>query len=330
LKTDVLPIVADPPRRPRRRIPINGILIALLVMCAVLAVAAPSFLSVDNLLILTRQSIFVMIGGLAMTFVIAMGGIDLSVGAILAFTGIIAASLLVDGFTVGMAVLVALAVGVVIGLINGTLIAIFTMPDFIVTLGVMVAVRGVIMVYTQGIPIYGLQNPQFQWLAQGHILGIPTPVIFGFLLLGVMAFVLRRTPLGRNLLAIGSSPQAAFLTGIRVNRVKVIVYGLSGLFAGIAGVLLTSRMEAGIPESGDGYELDVIAAVVIGGTSLSGGKANLLGTVIGALVMAVVRNGLTLMNVNTFWHQVVIGVIILLAVGMDRISQRASGRIRKG
>ena len=300
----------------------GGILIAFILLCTALSFASPYFLSFDNLILVARQSIFIMIVALAMTFVIAMGGIDLSVGSTMAAAGLLAAALLLAGFPVLFVVVVTMIFGTAIGLFNGLLIATFGMADFIVTLGMMSVLRGLIMVYSEGVPLFGLRVPAFQWLGQGYIGQIPVPVIIGFILFMFCWIMLYRTEFGRQVIAIGSNAKAASLVGLPIQRTRIMVYGLSGLFAAVSGIMLTSRLEAAMPEAAMGYELDVIAAVVIGGTRLAGGRGVLIGTVIGALVMGVVRNGLTLLQVNTFWHQVVIGGIILLAVAIDRYSSR--------
>jgi ribose transport system permease protein len=301
----------------------GGILLAFVLLCAALSFASPYFLTADNLLLVARQSVFIMIVALAMTFVVAMGGIDLSVGSTMAVAGMCAAALLSAGVSTGLAVGAALMLGLLVGLANGALIAGLGMADFIVTLGMMSILRGLIMVYSEGVPIFGLRVPGFQYLAQGYVGPIPVPVLIGAFLFVLCAVLLYRTEFGRRVIAIGSNAQAARLVGVPIERTRILVYGICGTFAAGSGVLLTSRLEAAMPEAAAGYELDVIAAVVIGGTRLAGGRAILIGTVIGALVMGVVRNGLTLLQVSTFWHQIVIGVIILLAVAIDRYS---SGR----
>jgi ribose transport system permease protein len=300
----------------------GGIIIAFVVLCAVLSFASPHFFTLENLMTVARQTVFVMLIGFAMTFVIGMGGIDLSVGAILALCGAVAAKMLLTGLPVSLTIVTALVLGTFIGLINGLMVAMLGITDFIATLGMMSVLRGIIMVFTHGVPFFGLQIPGFQWLAQGYLGPVPVPVIITTLLFLVCMFILRKTRLGRYTLAIGSNKEAAQLVGINVKLVKIVIYAMSGLFCAISGLLLTSRLEAAMPEAGLGYELDVIAAVIIGGTSLSGGRSNLLGTVVGAMVMGVVRNGLNLLQINVFWHQVVIGTIILIAVGIDRLSQR--------
>lgn len=300
----------------------GGILIAMLVLMMVLTVASPKFLTYSNLIIVTRQAVFITIIGLGSTFVLAMGGIDLSVGAILSLSGAVIARMLLDGSGVFLACAAGILLGSFLGLINGLLIAILKLPDFVVTLGTMSIIRGIIMLFTHGVPFFGLQIPGFQWFAQAWIGPVPVPVGFMAVMLGLSYILLNRTPFGRQVEALGSNQEAARLVGINIPKVKILVYTLSGLTCAIAGLLLTSRLEAAMPEAGFGYELQVIAAVVIGGTSLVGGKGHLFGTVIGAVLMTMVLNGLNLLEVNVFWHEVVIGVIILLAVGIDRFSQR--------
>jgi ribose transport system permease protein len=267
----------------------------------------------------------VLIISLAMTFVIATGGIDLSVGAILAITGVFVAKMLLGGWSLFVVIPGALLLGAVLGLINGLLIAGIGIADFIATLGMLSILRGAVMLITRGVPVFGLQNRAFRFLAQGFIGPIPFPIILTVVLFGICFFVMERTRFGRYVIALGSNREAAILVGIRIRKIKIIVYTMSGIFAAISAVLLTSRMEAAMPEAGSGWELDVIAATVIGGTSLAGGNAYLVGTVLGALVMAVVRNGLNLLSVNVFWHQVVIGVIILTAVALDTLKVQKKG-----
>ena len=299
----------------------GGVFIAFFILCVALSIASPRFLSPDNLLIVARQTVFIMIIGFGMTFVIGMAGIDLSVGAILAICGAVVAKMLLLGINVWVCVAAGLALGTGIGMINGVFIAVFGLSDLIVTLGMMSILRGVIMVFTHGVPFFGIQVPTFQYFAQGYIAGIPFPVIFTTVLFFICLFLMNKTKFGRFVLAIGSNRDAAELVGINIVKIKILVYSLCGLLSAVSGILLTSRLEAAMPEAGMGYELQVIAATVIGGTSLTGGKGRLFGTVIGAMVMGVIQNGLNLLAINVFWHQVVIGSIILIAVGIDRISQ---------
>ncbi|HYF92726.1 MAG TPA: ABC transporter permease [Symbiobacteriaceae bacterium] len=297
-----------------------GLILAFVLLSVALAIANPAFLKLSNLTNVARQSIFVGIIGLGMTFVIASGGIDLSVGAVFAICGAVTADLILAGLPVPLALLAALGVGAVVGMINGFLVARLKIADFIATLATMSILRGLIMVYTRGVPFFGVRAESFKWLGQGYIGPIPVPVVLTALLAVVAHVVITRTAFGRHVCAIGSNQEAARLVGVNMQGVKISVYTLTAVLAAFSGILLTSRMEAAMPESGLGYELDVIAATVIGGTSLSGGRGNILGTVIGALIMAIVRNGLNLLDISTFWHQVVIGSIILVAVGLDRLS----------
>ena len=191
------------------------------------------------------------------------------------------------------------------------------MAYFIATLGTMSALRGLIYVYTEGIPLYGLKFPEIKFFGQGYIGPIPVPIIITLLLLAVSCYLFYKTKFGRYTVSIGSNEEAAKLVGINIDRIKILVYILSGVFCAIAGVILASRSEAAIPTAGNAYEMDAIAATVIGGTSMSGGKGNMLGTALGAILMATIKNGLSLLNVNTFWHQVVIGLFILFAVALD-------------
>ncbi|WP_291300490.1 ABC transporter permease [Desulfosporosinus sp. BICA1-9] len=298
----------------------GGIIIAFCLLIVILSIASPHFMTVSNITIIIRQAVFVAIIGFGMTFVIGMGGIDLSVGATMSICGLVAADLILKGQNIFFAILVALIIGTFIGFINGLLISKVGIADFITTLAIMSILRGIIMVYSKGMPIYGLRFPELQYLAQGFIGPVPVPVLLTVISMILCYYLMYRTKFGRYTLSIGSNSEAARLVGINITKIKILVYSLTGLLAAIAGVLLTSRLEAAMPEAGMGYELDVIAATVIGGTSLSGGKASLIGTAVGAVLMAVVRNGLNLLNINVFWHQVVIGSIILIAVGIDRFS----------
>ncbi|MBC8585430.1 ABC transporter permease [Youxingia wuxianensis] len=299
-----------------------GVVLAYAVLVIFLSIATPYFFTLDNILIVIRQAVWVAIMGIGMTFIIAMGGIDLSVGAILGICGVIVAALIKGGMNIYLALIIALVAGMCFGFINGLLITKLRLAEFIATLGTMSILRGIIMVYTQGIPVYGLRFPEFQFLAQGFIGFVPFPIIILLVLLGIFYILMYRTRLGRYTLSIGSNEDAAKLVGINIDRVKLTVYTLTGLLCAISGILLTSRSEAAVAEAGNGYELDVIAATVIGGTSMSGGKANLVGTIIGAILMATVRNGLNLLQVSPLWHQVVIGAFIIVAVSMDTLSAK--------
>lgn len=298
-----------------------GVYIAFVVLLIALGFAAPRFFTVGNLTDVLRQAVPIAVIAFGATFVIGMRGIDLSVGSTLALTGLVTANLLVLGYPVPVACLAGLALGAFIGVINGLLITKVGITDFIATMAIMVVSRGVVMVYTQGIPITGASDPAFRMIGQSYLAGVPVPVVLTAIVFAAAFYLLYYTRFGRFVLSIGSNPDAARLVGIPTDKVKIAVYVLAGVLSAFAGIMLTSRLESAMPEAGQGYELDVIAAVVIGGTGLSGGRATLFGTVVGAVLMAVVRNGLNLLNVNTFWHQVVIGTIILVAVAADRFNR---------
>ncbi|RWG56509.1 MAG: ribose ABC transporter permease [Mesorhizobium sp.] len=298
-----------------------GVYIAFAVLLIALGFAAPRFFTVGNLTDVLRQAVPIAVIAFGATFVIGMRGIDLSVGSTLALTGLATANLVVLAYPIPIACLAGLCVGAFIGLVNGLLITKVGITDFIATMAIMVISRGVVMVYTQGIPITGASDPAFRSIGQSYLAGIPVPVILTVVVFAAAYYLLYYTRFGRFVLSIGSNPDAARLVGIPTDTVKIMVYVLVGVLSSFAGIMLTSRLEAAMPEAGQGYELDVIAAVVIGGTGLSGGRATLVGTAVGAVLMAVVRNALNLLNVNTFWHQVVIGTIILLAVAADRFNR---------
>jgi ribose transport system permease protein len=302
-----------------------GVIIAFTVLVVYLSLASPNFLTTSNIMIVIRQAVFVALMAIGMTFIIAEGAIDLSVGATLGISGIMVAALILAGVNIYLAVVITLLFGIFIGLINGLLVTQLHMPYFIATLGTLSIMRGLILMYTNGIPLYGLRFPEFQYLAQGFIGPIPVPIVILFAALLIFLYVMNRTKLGRYTLAIGTNREAARLVGINIPKIELILFSLTGFLSALAGILLTSRTEAAVPTAGSGYELDVIAAVVIGGTSMTGGKANLIGTIIGAILMTTIRNGLNLLGINALLHQVVIGIFILIAVGIDsRISTKKS------
>lgn len=291
-----------------------GVVIAYLVLCLLLTIATANFLTVDNLTIVLRQSVWVAIMAIGITFVIGMGEIDLSVGAILGITGLAAAEFVQGGLNIYLALLAAILLGALIGVVNGLLVTVFQLPSFVATLGSMSVIRGLILVFTGGVPVYGLRYPEFQFFGQGFLGPFPVPVVILAVVFVLFSFLLYRTPFGRYTLSIGSNATAARLAGISLTQIRILVYALTGLLCGIAGVILTSRSEAATPDAGQGLELDVIAATIIGGTAMTGGRAVLFGTIVGAVLMTTIRNGLNLLGVSPLWHQVVIGAFILVAV----------------
>jgi ribose transport system permease protein len=303
----------------------TGVVVAFVVLCIVLSIATPDFLSVSNITVVLRQSVWIAIMAVGMTFVIGMGGIDLSVGAVLGITGVFAAGMIQGGVNIYLAVLLAILAGGVIGILNGILVTAFRIPPFIATLGTMSTLRGLMLVLTGGIPIFGLSYPEFQWWGQGFVGPVPVPVLLLAVVVAVGWFLLYHSRLGRYTLSIGSNPSAARLAGINTSGIKIAVYGLSGLLAGLAGIILTSRGEAATPDAGTGLELNVIAATIIGGTAMTGGRAVLFGTVVGAILMTTISNGLNLLGVSPLWPQVIIGAFIIVAVAASSMSKRSTG-----
>jgi ribose transport system permease protein len=287
-----------------------------MAMVIVLWALTPHFLTISNLLNIAEQATIIAIIAVGMTFVIITGGIDLSVGSVLAFSGVVMASALQYEVPLPLALLIGLAVGLFCGLVNGILITVGRLPPFIATLGMMSVARGAALMFTEGRPISGFSE-DFRTLATGEVLRIPTPVLIMIAVYVMAHFILRRTKLGRYTYAIGGNEEAALLSGINVRLYKSMVYGLAGMLAGLAAILLTARLNSAQPIAGMNYELDAIAATVIGGTSLLGGEGTVVGTLIGALIMAVLRNGLNLLGVSSFIQQVVIGSVIILAVLID-------------
>jgi ribose transport system permease protein len=297
-----------------------GLICAFLLLFIGLSIASENFLTVPNLLTILNQTSFVAIISIGMTLVIAMGGIDLSVGSTLSLSGMILGGMMLSGFNIYLSIIITLIVGFLIGSVNGILIAKAKITDFIVTLATMTILQGILRVYTAGRPFFGLNWPEFTWFGQGKIIGISIPFIITIIILGIFYFVTYQTTFGRYAISIGSNNEAAKLVGINITKIKILNYGLLGMLAALAGILVASRVSTAMPDAGLGYELKVIAATVIGGTSLSGGKARIVGALIGSVLMTMISNGLNILNISSSWHQIVIGVIILVAVGLDTLS----------
>ncbi|AKT51599.1 ABC transporter permease [Arsenicicoccus sp. oral taxon 190] len=298
----------------------NGALVGLALVCLVMFIATPTFLTTQNLLNVGVQAAVTAILAFGMTFVIVTAGIDLSVGSVAALSSICAGWAVTSGGMPGwLALIVGPLVGLAAGLVSGAAVAYGKLPAFIATLAMLSVARGLALVVSGGRPIE--MPAAVSWL--GSDLGpVPVPILVLVVAALVTAFVLNRTVFGRSLYAIGGNEEAARLAGLPVKRTTAAVYALSGLFAGIAGLVLAGRLASAQPQAASGYELDAIAAVVIGGASLSGGVGKASGTLVGALVLAVIRNGLNLLNVTAFWQQVVIGLVIALAVGIDVLRQK--------
>ncbi len=305
-----------------------GILAALIVLCMILGIfpgTSEYFVTVKNLFNVLRQISTNLLLACGMTMVIILGGIDLSVGSVIALSGVLAAGGVVRyNLPIVPAMFLGLLVGIVFGLFNGFVISKTTIPPFIVTLATMNIARGLAGVYTGGSPVR-VVTKEWQWIGAGYAFGVPVPVIIMIIIFIVSLLIINRTKMGRYIYAVGGNNLAATYSGINVSTVKFFVYTYSGIMAGLAGIILASRMYSGQPTAGEGAEMDAIAAVVVGGTSMSGGSGKLGGTLIGALIIGILNNGLNLMNVNSFWQTVVKGVVILLAVMLDFFRTRKKG-----
>ncbi len=293
-----------------------GTLCGLIGLVVVFWAMTPHFLTVSNLLNVAQQTSINAIIAVGMTFVILTAGIDLSVGSIVAFSGVVLARALHSGVPLFPALLLGLGVGLLCGLVNGVLISWGRLPPFISTLGMMSVARGAALLYTEGRPVSGFSGA-FRWLSTGEVAHVPAPVLIMLLIYAVAHLVLRRTKLGRYTYAIGGNEEAAVLSGVNVRVYKTWIYGLCGMFSGLAAIILTARLNSAQPIAGIMYELDAIAATVIGGTSLMGGEGTVAGTLIGALIMGVLRNGLNILGVSSFVQQIVIGSVIIAAVLAD-------------
>ena len=297
-----------------------GIMIILIVMCLILTLAVgKKFFSMDNLLSVFRQFSFTAIMAIGVCMVIITGGIDLSLGSVFAFSGIMSAIAMTDwGLGTIMGILVGCISGMLFGFANGLFITRLKLPPFISTLGTMSIARGLSYGITGGYPISGLPI-SFKFFGQGYIANIPAPIVLMLIFAGIFSFFLRKTVIGRRIYAIGGNEEAARLSGIRVERIKILVYSISGLMAGISGMATAGRLGVAQSTAGQGMEMDAIAAVVIGGASLSGGVGNIIGPILGAAIMGVLRNGLVLLSVSAYWQQAVIGAVIIIAVTMDKM-----------
>jgi ribose transport system permease protein len=306
--------------------------VALLLLCILFAFLSDKFFTVSNGLNVMRQISVNICIAVGMTLVILTAGIDLSVGSVLALCGAVTAGLLKNGiaipawdlfigFTVLGAILGGILIGTLLGFFNGLVITKFNVPPFVATLAMLTIARGLTMLYTNGFPISGFPA-SFSHIGGGWFLGLPLPVWIaaGMVLLAIG--ITRKLKLGRYIFAIGGNENAAKLSGIPINKVKITVYAIAGALAAVGGIIVTARLDSAQPNAGASYELDAIAAVVIGGTSLNGGKGSIWGTVLGAIIIGVLNNGLVLLDVSPFWQQVVKGSVILLAVIVDKINSK--------
>ncbi|WP_027795688.1 ABC transporter permease [Paraburkholderia acidipaludis] len=302
----------------------GGIVCGLVLLCGLFSVMSPDFPTLGNLLNIVMQVSIIAILGFGMTYVLLLGDIDLSVGAVMALVGTVAAFAMQHGVHPVLAVVLAMAAGLVLGLVNGTLTALLTIPSFIVTVATMGVFRGLAYITSGGVPI-SIDDDRFAALGNGTILGVAVPIWVLGILLVVNHFVLARTVFGRKAYLAGGNREAALYSGINVKRLRVAIFMVSGLMASIGGVLMTSRLYSAQPNAGLGYELDAIAAAVLGGTSLNGGYGTIAGTLIGALIIGVINNGMNLMSVPYFYQLIVKGVVILVAVCIDVQTKKRHG-----
>jgi ribose/xylose/arabinose/galactoside ABC-type transport system permease subunit len=302
----------------------SGIAIPLILLVVVITIINPVFLTFENIIQVLRGTSFIYIICITMTFVLVSAGLDLSVGSVLGLGGIIAGMVIIRGVPVWLGVLLGILTGTVVGWVNGFIIIRFRIPSLIVTLGMLYFARGIVQVLTRGKPVYPLPA-EFNIIGQGDFIGIPYVLMIAVVLAIMGHIVLTQTAFGRAVYAIGGNTETARLSGIRVDRVRLVVYMLCGSAAALSGVLMTARLAVGQANYGVGYELQVIAACIIGGTSMFGGVGTILGSAFGAVFMGVVANGMMLTKVSVFWQNIVIGAIIVIAVGIDQYKREKTG-----
>jgi inositol transport system permease protein len=302
--------------------PTGGIFLALILVCALFSSMTSRFLTSTNISVILNQVSVNAILAFGVTFVIIAGGIDLSLGSLVAVCGVVVALLSQNNeYSLWLAIIGTLIAGIALGALNGIIVVLTKVPPFIVTLGTMTIGRGVALILSKGRPISDL-NESLNFLGNDDLFGIPIPILFLVLSYASCHILLTKTIFGRYVKAIGGNEMASYVAGVRVNRIKLYVYMISGLFAALAGILLTARINTGQPNAGLGFELDAIAAVIIGGTSTRGGKGTITGTLLGVLFIGVINNGLDLINVSAYWQQVIMGGIIILAVVLDGLYQK--------
>ena len=301
----------------------NKPLIGLILFSAIVAVINPRFLSVANILNVFRQSSINAVIAIGMTFVILTGGIDLSVGSILAFCGAVSAAMLSSGINPVLILLVALVLGLFFGIVNGVLVSVMKLQAFIVTLVTMTFSRGATLVFTNGKPItVNDGGALFENIGGGYLFNIPIPIYITLILFVAGHYILTNTRFGRYTYAIGGNEEATKLSGIKVNNIKIWIYGISGILSALAGIITTSRLFSAQPTAGTGYELDAIAAVVLGGTSLAGGVGKITGTALGAIIIGVLGNALNLLDVSSYYQMMIKAAVILIAVLIDKKSNK--------
>ncbi len=296
-----------------------GVLFALFALIIVIGAISPEFRTIDNFLSLLRQSSINGFLAFGMTCVILTGGIDLSVGSVFALTSAFCAYFLTNGIPAAVAMLISIVIGVGFGVISGIFVTVGKLQPFIATLITQIVFRGFTMIFTQGKPISNLGGGfLFKFVGKGSLFGIPFPVVLFVVAFVIIWFVLEKTTFGRRLYATGSNAAAAKLAGVNINKTKIIAYAISGGLAALSGLVLLSRLGSAQPLAGEGYELDAIAAVALGGTSMNGGRGRIWGTFVGVLIIAVLNNGLNILGISSYWQSVIKGIVILVAVLADR------------
>lgn len=298
-----------------------GVLIGFIVLCVAVGIAAPTFFGARNILNLLRQSSIIGIIAVGMTSVIISGNFDISVGAVAAISGAVVMKLLGNGVPLPLVILAGLALGLVIGVCNGVVVAKFAVPSLIATMGMTTILNGAVLMVTGGYPISGKYD-LFDYIGNGYILNIPIPVIIFALAVAGMFFILRSTKFGRYIFSVGGNEESSRLSGIKPDRIKIMVFAVSGMLSALAGIVLSSRLGTATPVAGAGYDMDAIASVVIGGTSVLGGEGSVLKTVIGVLFMSVINNAFNLLGVDVYFQYIVKGLIIIIAVGADSYSRK--------
>lgn len=295
----------------------SGIIIPTVIFIIFIQIINPAFLSTANISNVLRATGFTLITSLGMTLVLIAGGLDLSVGSVLAVGSMVVGMCMKLGIPIPVAILLAAIAGLALGYINGAVVVKFRIPPLIMTLGMLYMSRGIVYIMTKGVPIYPLSQ-EFQNIEQKDVIGIPAIVLISLLLAIVSHIALTKTTFGREIYAVGGNKEAARLSGININKVNLLVYSITGMLAAFTGVMMASRLGSAQPASGSGYELTVIAAVIIGGTSTFGGYGTILGTTIGALFMNILSNSMTLMKVSVYWQNLIVGLILVLAVILDQ------------
>lgn len=305
-----------------------GIFLALIILILFFTLSSKAFMTPENVMNILRQVAVIGICAAGMTFILLTGGIDLSVGSIIGVSAVSTAQLMVMGISPVLASLLALVLGTLLGLFNGLVINEMAIPPLITTLGTMTALRGVAYLITKGLPVYGFPK-SFTILGQGYVWIIPIPVIIMAVVFILSYIVLTKSVFGRHVYGTGGNEEASRLSGVNVKRVKYAVYAIGGFLFSLAGVVLLSRVNSGQPKAGDGYEMDIITAVVLGGVSIVGGVGSILGVIVGVMIMGVLANGMILLNVGDYYQRIVKGLVLLAAVGLDQLSKRRGSQVKE-